>query len=379
MIEKEIAEIRRRFKADKSNINTMIGCYVDANGEILSQFKKSTNFMDNAEKEKVFAILRKTLMGTHGKNLIDVEFSTQQVVNSEEHSLLMSLKDTKLENDESVQALFQKVIASYTSEQPYLILLALDVYDVPYKSKDALEGDSKDFNSNEVFVYMVCSVCPIKSTKPELGFSLLENEFYSSSIDFVVCPPVLGFMFPTFDDRSSNIYSALHFSKDITGKNEVFVENIFNVELPMPAQLQKDTFAEVMENSLEEVCSYDVLQTVHSKVSEMVLIHKEAKEEEPLLISKTQFKNMLTDCDVPEENVQNFEKAFDEKFGENAMLPPKNIIDVGRVNIKTGDVTVNVNAQSSSAVQTKTIDGIKYLMIRLDESVEVNGIELSSI
>ncbi len=379
MIEKEIAEIRRRFKADKSNINTMIGCYVDANGEVLSQFKKSTNFMDSAEKEKVFAILRKTLMGTHGKNLIDIEFSTQQVVNSEEHSLLMSLKDTKLENDESVQALFQKIIASYTSEQPYLILLALDVYDVPYKSKDAMEGDSKDFNSNEVFVYMVCSVCPIKSTKPELGFSLLENEFYSSSIDFVVCPPVLGFMFPTFDDRSSNIYSALHFSKDITGKNEVFVQNVFNVELPMPAQLQKDTFAEVIENSLEEVCSYDVLQTVHSRVSEMVQIHKEAKEEEPLLISKTQFKNMLADCDVPEENVQNFEKVFDEKFGENAMLPPKNIIDVGRVNIKTGDVTVNVNAQSSSAVQTKTIDGIKYLMIRLDESVEVNGIELSSI
>ncbi len=379
MTEKEIAEIRRRFKVDKNNINSLIGCYVNANGDVLSQFKLSTNFMDSNEKEKLFAVLRKTLMGTHGKNLIDIEFSTQQVVKSDEHSLLMSLRDSKLEDDESIQMLFQKIITSCFFEQSYLILLALDVYDVPYKGKDAMDTGEKGFNSDEIFTYMVCSVCPIKETKAELGFSPIENEFYSSTIECIVGAPVLGFMFPSFDDRSSNIYSALHYSKDITGKNEDFVSNIFNVQLPMPPQIQKDTFNEIMENSLEEICSYDVLQTMHTKVSEIVAIHKEAKEEQPLLLSKNQFKNMLSDCDVPEENLQNFEKAFDEKFGEDAVLPPKNIIDTSKINVKTNDVTVNVNAQSADLLQTKTIEGVKYLMIRLDDTVTVNGIELSEI
>ncbi len=377
MREKEIAEIRRRFKNDKNNINAITGCYVDSSGQILSKFKQSTAFMDSEEKEKVFTILRKTLTGTHGKNLIDIEFSTQQVVRSDEHSLLMRLRDSKLEDEESVQQLFEKIIESYISEQAYLILIALDTYDVPHKSKDLLDGG--DFDSTDMFTYAVCSVCPIKTTVSSLGFSVVENNFYSSSVDFMVGAPVLGFMFPSFDDRSSNIYSALHFSKDIQGKNELFVQNVFNVELPMPPQQQKDTFNDIMENSLEETCSYDIVESVYSKVSEMVLLHKEAKEEEPLLLGKKEFTSILHDCDVPEENVQIFENNFTEKFGQDTLVPPKNIVEVGKFNVKTNDVTVNVNSDRTDLLKTQVIGGVKYLMIRLEDSVEVNGIQLSDI
>lgn len=136
MNEKEIAEIRRRFKAEKSNISRIRGCYINENREIISEFNESLGLMSTEEAEELLSVLKKTLSGTVGKNLIDIEFSAQQVLDSEQHKLLSTLRSTELADDAAIKTLYETIIGSVKIEGSYLILLAGDKYDVPSFSKD---------------------------------------------------------------------------------------------------------------------------------------------------------------------------------------------------------------------------------------------------
>lgn len=207
MNQKEIAELRRRFKPDKSAISRIYGCYVNSGKEVVSYIDESLGMMPEEEVEKYLGLLKKALSGTQGRNLIDIVFSTDQVMDSDEHRLLMALRDSGLKDGEIRQTFYQKVIESLDmGDSNYLILLAHDAYDVPYRGKD---GENQADASDQVFSYIVCCVCPVKDGKLELGYCPGENEFHNCVPSQIVASPELGFLFPAFDARAANIYNAL--------------------------------------------------------------------------------------------------------------------------------------------------------------------------
>jgi len=371
MIEKEIAELRRRFRPDKSGVSHVRGCYVNANGEIISQFDQSLGIMSQDENERIFTVLRKTLSGGLGKNLLDIEFETAQVAHGEEHRLLMRLRDSSLEDEEAVQLFFQRVIQSLSMEDNYLILLARDAYDVPFKGR---AGDRFDEGSSEVFTYILCSICPVKQTKPALSFQ--ENSFRTLGIDWVVAAPEVGFLFPAFDDRAANLYNALYYTKDTTRNQDGFIDAIFRSHAPMPAAEQQETFRGILAETLEDDCSYSVLQGVHNKVREMVEVHKASKEPTPLTLSKSTVKHVLEECGVADDRLKDFDGKFDARFGADAELHPKNLMDSKQFELKTPDVTIKVNPERSDLIRTEMIHGTRYILIRADEGVEVNGVNI---
>lgn len=373
MTEKEVAEIRRRFTADKTSISRIRGCYVSESREIISEFNRLFGTMQKDESEKLLSIIKKTLSGTLGKNLIDIEFSNQQVIESEEHGLLMKLKDSELSDDEAVSELYRKIISTVRIEGKYLIMLTLDSYDVPSYSRD----DVKLEDSAEVFRYVLCSICPVKLTKPALSYSADENDFVNVKTDWIISNPEIGFMFPSFDYRQSNIYNALYYSKDSADSHDEFVEEIFNTAVPMPAEAQKEIFQSILEESVSEECSFEVVQTVHEQISAMVEEHKVNKEEEPLVLSKRNFTDVLEYCGVDEERINTFTEKFDSEFGPDMQISPKNIVDVKKFEVSTPDITIKVNPERKNLVQTRIIDGVKYILIRADEGVEVNGVNIS--
>ncbi|MGX8700888.1 DUF4317 domain-containing protein [Caproiciproducens sp.] len=372
MNEKEIAEIRRRFRPDKSNITRIRGCYVNDQKEIVSEFSQPLGLMPQDESEELLAILKKTLSGTIGKNLIDIEFATRQVLEGEEHKLLMALKDSSLENDDAVREFYGRVIQTLNTEGHYLILLAYDQYDVPYYTKDG----EKQEDSAEVFSYFLCSICPVKLTKPALGYYVSENSFRNIRTDRVVSAPELGFLFPAFNDRSANIYNALYYSRSIAENHTEFVDTVFKSEIPMPAAAQKETFRAILEDTVAEDCSFDVVQAVQGQLSEMIEEHKNNKEEEPLAVSKKTVKGILESSGVSEERVTAFEEKFDTEFGADAEISPQNLIDTKQLEVRTPDVTIRVNPERNDLVETRIIDGTKYILIRADEGVEVNGVNI---
>lgn len=373
MNEKEIAELRRRFRGDKSNITRVRGCYVNENREIVSQVDQSLGLMTQEEGERLLAILRRTLSGGLGKNLIDITFSTQQVVEGEEHKLLMALRGSGLKDEEAVQAFFRKVIDHLSLEGNYLILLTHDTYDVPYRSAD---GEKQADASSEAFSYILCSICPVKQTKPALSYYVRENQFGTLSPDWVVSPPELGFLFPAFDERSTNLYNALYYNRDTQENHREFTDAVFSSEIPMPAAAQKEAFQSILGDALAEACSYEVVQAVHEELCGIIEEHKANKETEPLVVSKRSVKRVLTSCGVEEARLAAFEEEYDGTFGADAEICPRNLVDVKQMEVRTPHVTIRVNPERSDLIATRMINGARYILIRAEEGVEVNGVSV---
>jgi len=371
MIEKEVAELRRRYKADKSNITHVAGCYVNENREIISRFDQSLALLSEDEQEKMLSLLRKTLSGGMGKNLLEITFETRQVVEGEEHKLLMALRESKLRDEALLERFYQTAIAALELESSYMILLAHDAYDVPYRTKD---GDRQDEAGSEVFSYVLCAVCPVKETKPALSYSAYENEFRNLTVTRTISPPETGFLFPAFDDRSTNLYNALFYTRNVKETQDAFVEALFRQSPPMPAAQQMTTFQNILGSSLDEDCSYQVVQAVGDQLRDMITEHKLNKEEENLVISRGTVRQVLEDCGVEPPALQRFEEHFDESFGKGADLPPSNLVNPRQMEIKTPDVTIRLDPLKSNLVETRVINGGKYILIRAEEGVEVDGV-----
>ncbi len=371
MTEKEIAELRRRYRPDKNNISCVHGCCVNDKGEIVSRFSQSLHIMPEEEAEKLLSLLRKALSGTVGRNLLDLTFSTSQVADSEEHRLLMALRDSGLADEAVLEEFFSRAASSLHIEGNYLILLSHEIYDVPYRSRD---GERQEDASSEVFPYILCAVCPVKTTKPALGYYLDDNEFRTCSIDWLVSPPELGFLFPAFDDRSTNLYNALYYTKSAEENHPEFIESVFCCPSPMPAQQQQETFRALLSETLADQCSCEVVQAVDHQLREMIEDHKERKVEEPLTVSPETVQGILEDCGVAEERAADFGARCREALGNDGEISPRNLVNLKQVEITTPDVTVRVKAERDDLVETRIIDGTRYILIRVEEGVEVNGV-----
>ena len=374
MNRKEIAEIRRRFNLDKNAISRVRGCYVNEKREIVATFDKPMLSFPQEEAEKYLSIFKRTLAGIPGRNLIEIEFRPDQVMEGEAHGLLMGLKNTALSVDSGVERLCERIIESLDLEGNYLILMMHDAYDVPFKHSDE---NKVDVISEEVFNYMLVSVCPVKLTKPALSYFADDNDFHALEPDWVVAPPELGFMFPTFDDRATNIYGALYFTKDASNLHEEFIDAVFAADAPMPAPEQREVFQAVLEEALDEDLNLNVVQAVHDTLRERLEEHDKDKSAEPLEISRREVVNLLESCGVPDEKLTAFEEKYDAEFGENIPLRAANVVEPKKFEVRTPDVVVQVNPDRSDLVETRVIDGQRYILIRAEEGVEVNGVNIS--
>ncbi len=371
MNQKEISELKRRFKLGKNAISRIYGCYVNAQKEIVSYLDEPLGRMPEEEAEKYLTLLKKALSGALGRNLIDIVFSTQQVADSDEHRRLMALRDSKLKEVEVRQEFYQSVIDSLDmGDSNYLILLAHDAYDVPHRGKD---GEDRADEGDTVFSYIVCCVCPVKDGRLELGYFPGENEFHNCAASQIVSPPELGFLFPAFDDRAANIYNALTYARKPDELHQEFLDAIFHTEPPMSAGEQREAFQTALREGLEGACGLEVVQAVHERLTAKIEEHREAKDPEPLAVTAKDVAAILRDCGGSDEQIAAFCGKCGELFGEDAALSPANLIDSKRFEVKTADAVLSLDPEHSYLVETRVIDGKKYLLIPAGEGLEVNG------
>lgn len=373
MNEKEVGEIRRRFRPEKSNINAVCGCYVNENREIVSRFRQSLALSSEEETEHILGLLKKSLSGALGRNLLDIAFETHQVVDSDEHRLLMALRNSGLKDEAALEAFYEKTAQALRIEGTYLILLACDVYDVPFRSRD---GELQEDASADVYSYILCSICPVKESKPALSYDVPENLFRSRELTWLVSPPEAGFLFPAFDDRCANLYNALYYTKNTADNHPELVEALFCQEAPMPADTQRETFQDLLTETLAQECSLDSVQQLREQFSRMAEEHKESKSPQPMTVSKRAVGEMLRSCGAPEERMAEFEEKFDERFGPQAELAPGNLVDIKRLEVRTPGVVIRVDPEHEDLVETRVIDGKRYILIRAEEGVEVNGMSV---
>ena len=372
MKEKEIAEIRRRYRSDKSGISRICGCYVDSKKEIISEFDQSLGLMSEEDANGMLGLLKKALSGHIGTNLLEIEFTTSQVAESEEYALLSKLKASELKDTELRGELYKKIIESLEFNGSYLILLAHDNYDVFDLTADGMRAE----DSTTVHSYIICAICPVKEGKASLSYYFPEKCFRTISADTVLSRPEIGFIFPVLEDKQTNIYKAAYYTKNLENNYSEVVNALFAKEAPMPPKEQKQTFGEVLQDSIGDDCSLRLVSSLHSQINQIIENNKQEGDEELPFIGKDDAAQMLRYCGIPEEKVAAFEAGFDMGFGENAEIPPSNLSGTKQLQIETPEVTVKVNAGHSDLVQSRVIDGVKYILIRADNDVVVNGINV---
>lgn len=376
MNQKELKEIRRRFSLEKDSISHIYGCYVNAAKEIVTKIDMSVGLMEQEEAEMYLKLLKKAISGNLGRNLLDIPFSVAQVEGSDEHRLLQALRTSHLKDENMRDLMYDRIIESLDmGEDSYVILMAADSYDVPFKG-----GDDEIFEegSNEVFDYIVCGIYPVKDAKSALRYLSDEKAFRSVSTGHVIGTPAIGFMFPAFDGRAANIYNALYYSRDILEIHDEFIKGIFNVEeVPMSAGAQINAFGGVLEEALGSDCKLEVIQAVHGEIREMLNIHKENKEIELPEIYVEDVDDILRKKGVPAEKIEAFNQACQQQLGGSGVFNPANLIETKKFEMSTSEVKITVDPEFAGSIQTKEIDGIQYILVPVGEGVMVNGIDIS--
>lgn len=334
-----------------------------------AEFRQAFLSLPDEEFFKYLNIFRKAMSGTIGKNLLTMEFPLDTEMEGGTQELLMKLKATELKDDGILEEFYDKIIDSYYYVGNYLILLIYGVYDIPGKSSDNLEMFDA---SDEIYEHIICCICPVNLSKPCLSYNAEDHCFENNIQDWVVDMPMLGFLFPAFHDRSADIHSLLYYNQKAEQPASDFVDAVLGCVLPMTAGDQKEIFQELVEQTLGDDCSYEMVRTIYDNLNEMLEEQKE--EPEPLKLEKNDVKRLLEQSEVTNEKLEEFDSHYEETAGENASFMAANVVNRRKFEIKTPDIVIQVNPERTDLVETREIDGKKCLVIELNDEVEVNGI-----
>lgn len=373
MNKKEISEIKKQFTPDNCAITRICGCYVDGEKNKKTEMVDAFLSLPEEERFKYFEIFRKTLSGTLGKNLLNMDFPLDSEMPGGGQHFFLKLRTSHLEDPQLLEQFYDKIIETYDYGENYLILLIHALYDIPGKSSDNLEMFDA---SDEVYDYILCSICPVKLSKAGLSYDSEENCFRNRTRDWIVEMPDRGFLFPAFNERSSDIHNFLYYSKNGEDLHEAFVETLSGCPMPMTAGDQKETFNMLVEETLGETCDYELVRNIHEQLTAM--IEEKKDDPEPLSLDKHEVRTLLEASGADDEKMEAFDHNFDEVAGAKASLLVSNVANTRKFEIKTPVITIQVDPDCADLVETRIIDGRRCLVIGIDDNVTVNGISVAA-
>ena len=414
MNKKEILEIKRRFKKESCTFTRMCGCYVDAEKHKVVNFGQTFLNLEDEEFYKYLEIAKKVLSGNVGNNLLTLDIPLEEEQSGGKQQFLMGLRESKLKNDDLMERFYDLVIDSYDYAGNYLILVFHDAYDVMTKTTD----NNKPDESEEVYEYLLCAICPVSLSKPGLGYRADENRIGPRIRDWVVGAPDTGFVFPAFNDRSTDIHSLLFYTRDTKEPHSEFMEYGLGCGSKRTATEQKNLFSHIVKHALgdDDENSNDVLLDLQQKMSDY--IEEQAvfvDEETGVILEGDELEKLMADTGISDDAASSIKEAYTEKFSSQLpeiahLIDPKSLEANARIReeealraqveelkqqvalhqsptandsdedmddgIKTYDVILRVKPEKVPQIKSQMIDGHKCLVIPMEENehAAVNGV-----
>lgn len=414
MNKKDILELKRRLKKDSCTFTRLCGCYVDADRNKVTSFGETFLNLEDEEFYKYLEIAKKILSGTVGNNILELEFPTAEEAAGGRQQFLMGLRESVLKSDDLMDAFYDLVIDSYDYVGNYLILVFHDAYDVIKKSSDNLNLDE----SEEVYEYLLCAICPVTLTKPGLGYRADENRIGPRIRDWVVGAPDTGFVFPAFTDRSADIHAVMFYTRDTKTPHAEFMESCLGCEPKFTATEKKLTFQNIVKDVIGEddgesdALFLDIQENLNCLIP---VSEDDTAEPEPVPVTAQTISSVLTESGVAEDHASVIEKTYEDVFGDEVpsaeqLVDPK-LLEVnarrkekleliGQVEnlkqqleetrslpvtdgseddvpeVKTYDVILRVKPEKVGQIHSQVINGQKCLVIPMDEDehAAVNGV-----
>ena len=408
MNKKEVAESKRRLKKESCTIQHMCGCYVDAEKNKLVTFSQKFLNLEEDEFYKYLEIAGKALSGTLGNNLLELEFPIDEEAVGGRQQILMALRASKLEDDALLDTYYDLIIDSYDYVGNYLITLYYDVYDVPLKGTDELAMDESD----EVYEYLLCCICPVALSKPGLGYLEGEHRIGARIRDWVVGPTDTAFLFPAFNGRATDIHSTLVYTKNAKEPHAEFWENGLGCGTKRTATQKRDAFENMVVQTLgpDDEETKDTVLDVQQNLNDFILVEKEkVDKDEPILLDGEMITEILTDAGISEPKAEKITASY-ESFFEDTLPDAQELLDAKAIKnnevrvekkqlqekvvdltkkledagVITSDgtdidVVVKVTPEKVEEIHTAFVDGKRCLVIPMeeDEEAKINGETMS--
>lgn len=372
MNKKDISEIKKLLAKKTCRIDKISGYIVDNDGKCSTKIGEYLHHMDEDDADLYMGIIRKTLSGKLGKNLYNTEFPLSEEKENGKQNVLHTFLNDQLDADEKIKEFCQNIADNIHMDSAYAIMIAKGVYDVPAKAKD---GAVLEDASEEVYLFEVTCICPVKVGKKALVFDERSKNLASSGSVLSIEAPVAGFLYPAFDNRHSNIHAALYYAKKETERHQDLFDLIFGTELKAAESDQKEILAAIVEKTLGRDCDFDQVRSINEAVNQT---SKELSktEEEPVEIGKRDLKRILRDSGVPSEKLDSFDEIYDEIAGENHSFGAENIDSGSNVKMESSSVKISMKNEIANTLETKIIDGREFLLIPIQDDITFNGVQL---
>ena len=371
MDKKGIAEIKKCFKKEDCRIDRMVSCFLNEEGEIISRFSDSFYALEDKELFKYCELFKQSLSGKIGRNLYTLAFPLEEEDEGGKQSTLYKLLQSELKDEELYNAFFESVRQDYPIPGKHLLLLAHGVYDIPSKTSDGL---SLEDASEQVYSFILFALCPVSLLKEGLCFDKQSDSFVSRSEDFVVQKPEISFLYPAFHDRSSDIHELLYRCKKREDSLDTLPQSLFGCSLPMGEKQQKNCFSKLVEEILQEDCTFENVRLLQEELAE--LQNKENEEEREQSLPKNQVKALLEKAGADEEQLLNFSSLYDEELGDkNESLFLENLAD-NTLRLDSENLHLRIKNEVSAILESRIIDGKEYLLLPISDNLECNGISI---
>ncbi|MCB2357992.1 DUF4317 domain-containing protein [Clostridium estertheticum] len=364
MRRKDILELKRRFKKEQCTFTKVCGCYVNGEKHTILKFRESFLNLDEEEYFKYLEIAKKVLSGTIGNNILELNFEVNEDFTNERQTSLMQLKNSQLKDDAFLDNLYDLIIDNYDYTGNFLILFFHDAYDVISKTKDNIKIDE----SEEVYEYVLCAICPVSLSEPGLRYFEEKNEIKARIRDWVVESPTNGFVFPAFIDRSADVNSIMYYTKNAKDTHTELMENVLGCLSKQTATVQKETFQSIIKDSFSEGDDKadKVFMDIQENLSAMIEEYNEQNDDadsEPISLTKKDIQNLLIESEVSGEITTMIENSYVENFGDDNTLA-KNLIDAKALK-------ANVQRKKEERLHKQ----VETLQARLDQVNQDNTIE----
>lgn len=373
MDRKEIQEIRKTMTKDHCVIDRMTGCFVDENGEIITQLKTTFLALQDEELEKYCELFRKTLTGRINRNLFTMEFPLAEEQTGGKQDMMFRMLQSDYSDAEFNEEFFTHILENLDLAGRLLVLVAHGVYDVPGRTKDNLEMDDA---SENVYSFMICCICPVAEVKEGLCYDETKRDFLNRQSDLGVQKPVLGFLYPAFHDRGADIHSILYYAKKEDDRHPELMDGIIGGDLPVTEKAQQGLFQSLVEQTLGRDCDFETVKAVSDNLNEM--IKEDSDSGEPLELGKTEVRRLLSDSGAAPEALQQFDETYDQEIGAGKTFHAENIGGQKTMAIQSPSVKISVKSDMTSMITTKVIDGREYILIPVQDDIELNGVRLLS-
>ena len=316
MRKKDILELKKRFKKDHCTFTKMCGCYVNSEKNILLKFRETFLNLEEDDYFKFLEIAKKVLSGTIGNNILELNFELNEEHINEKQLEFMKLKNSQLKDDSLLDEFYDSIISNYDYTGNFLILLFHDAYDIITKTKDNAKLDE----SEEVYEYILCAICPVELSKAGLRYFEEENSIKSRSRDWVVEAPSNGFVFPAFINRTTDVNSIMYYTKNAKDTHPELMENTLGCPSKQTNTEQKETFNEIVRDALgpdekkSEHFFMEIQESLNNKIEEHNSIYEDT--DEPIILTNDVVQEILSLSGVPEEITTKIEKSYTESFGD---------------------------------------------------------------